>query len=191
MRSHVQLQHVRQDTLRHSNYSRDQELRQLDPLMPNGVTLAEVLGLVEVLGENGFTIPISVGGRSKFFQGSSEFLSLLKAAQMLGLVSKVDNRIFLTDLGLGFLRADFPSKMGILRARLARIEPFKSALEFLSKRNSATTLKISRKLSEKYAIGIFDERLVRLVLIEWGLQTELFRFDSSHEFFANMDQPLQ
>ncbi len=156
--------------------------------MPCSVTLAEVLGFVEVLGENGFTIPISRGGGSKFFQGSSGFLLLISASQILGLVSRRGNRIILTDLGLGFLKADFPAKMGVLRARLSRIEPFISTLQVFSKRNSATIFKISKKLSDKYGLGNFDENQVCLVLIEWGLQTGMIGYDGSCEFWLEADQ---
>jgi len=154
----------------------------LDPVIPSGVTLAEVLGLVEVLGERGFDIPISAGGRSRFFHGSSEFLSLLTTAEILGLVSRTDHRIFLTDTGLGFLKADFPEQMGVLRAKLSRIEPFKSTLDLLTNSKSVNVSEISRKLSEKYEMGDFDPKLTRLVLIEWGLPTGLLKYDTKGGF---------
>ena len=154
----------------------------LDPVIPSGVTLAEVLGLVEVLGEKGFDIPISEGGRSRFFRGSTEFLSLLSTVRMLGLVSRTDHRIFLTDAGLGFLKADFPEQMGLLRVKLSRIEPFKSTLELLSYGKAVIETEISQRLSEKYAMGDFDPKLIHLVLIEWGLPTGLLKYESDGEF---------
>jgi hypothetical protein len=152
-----------------------QTLISLDPLLPTGVTLAEVLGLVEVLGEKGLDIPISVGGRSRFFRGLSEFLSLLGTARMLGLVAKRDNRLFLTDVGLGFLRADFPQQMGVLRAMLSRIEPFKSTLQLLAYGKSVSATEISKKLSEKYMMCEFKPIRIHLVLIEWGLPNRAAR----------------
>jgi hypothetical protein len=154
----------------------------LDPLMPNDTELAEVLGFVEVLREKGFCIPLSAGGTSRFFQGSSGFLSLLTSARMLGLVSMKDHRIFLTERGLEFLNADYSEKMEILRVRLQKIEPFKTMLSLLSESKSVRLDEISRKLSSKYSMGTFDPDRTRAVLIEWGLPTHLFEYDGNNEF---------
>ena len=151
------------------------EQQYFDPLMPNDVTFAEVLGLTEVLGENGSRMPTSATrGRPV------EILSLLASAKMLDLVStEPDGRLLLTNLGLGFLRAEFPEKMGILRVRLSTIEPFKSTLELLSYKKSVVASEIVRRLSEKYSTRNFDEKRVLLVLIEWGLSTSLLKYTGS------------
>lgn len=179
---HINLQ-LQQQQQQSRPKNRQNVARHIDPLMPSDVTLAEVLGFVEVLGENGFKIPISSGGdRSKFFRGSSEFLSLLASARILELVAKADNRLLLTNEGLAFLRADFPARMEMLRVELSKIEPFKSAMELITGSGSVNSYDVSKRLSEKYGLGDFEESKVRLVLIEWGLPAGLFEYDKNGEF---------
>lgn len=156
-------------------------VQNFDPLMPSEITLADVLGFSEILGETGFNVPVS----KRFFRGSSEFISLLASSRMLGLVSREENHLVLTSLGVGFLKADYPEKMGILRVRLSGIEPFKSAFELFSGNRSASALDVARMLSRKYAMGDFDPNRIRLVLIEWGIGTGLLEFTSGDEFRAS------
>ncbi len=163
-----------------------------DPLIPSDITLADVLGYCELLGENGFALPIS-SRRTQFYRGSSEFLSLLASGRMLGLTSRENNRLILTPLGIGFLKAEFPEKMGILRARLSVIEPFKSALELASKRKSINATDVAERVSMKYAMGEFDPRTIRLVLIEWAIPTGLFELNRKGDFVYfhhNSNNPL-
>ncbi len=186
MQSSLKLQQQQQQSVPKDERNQARNLAQaslsFDPMIPSDTTLAEVLGLVEVLGERGSNIPISVSGSRRFFRGSSEFLVLLAATKMLGLVSMADNRFFLTEIGLAFLKANFHEQMETLKARLTRIEPFKSTLELLSDRKSIDAAVVSRRLSEKYAMGDFDPNRISLVLIDWGLPTCLLEYSSDDEF---------
>ncbi len=165
--------------------SRAGELKSIstfDPLMPSVTTLADVIGYCEILGENGFALPISSRRTQRFYRGSSEFLLLLATGKMLGLTSRADNRLILTPLGIRFIKAEFSEKMTILRTGLSAIEPFKSAIELLLERESVTSAEAAQRVSSKYAMGEFDPRTTNLVLIEWGIPTGLLELDGEGKF---------
>lgn len=150
--------------------------------MPDDVSFVEVLGLTEVLGENGSRVPTSASGDEPL-----EILSLLGTGGMLGLIFiEPDGRLHLTNLGIEFLRAEFPEKLRILRTQLSSIEPFKAALELLSNKGSVSSSEIASKLSENQIWGKIGEDCVRQVLIEWGPSTGLLRSIGGDYFQLNL-----
>jgi hypothetical protein len=155
-------------------------LQKFYPLMPYDASFEEVLGFVEILGETGFTIP-----RSKnFSRNPSGFHSLATASRMVGLVTISGSRVFLTDLGLGFLKAEFQIKLAILRSRLRKTEPLASTIELLSKKSKGANSKdVSEELTRRYGIGEFDPGRTRHVLIEWGVSTGLIEYDGRDDKF--------
>jgi hypothetical protein len=163
----------------------------IDPLMPRDITLADVLGYCEILGENGFALPISSIRIQRFSRGSSEFLLLLATGRMLGLTSRADNRLTLTPLGMSFLIAGFPEKMTMLGARLTTIESFKSALELLSERKTISSIDVARRVSTKYAMGEFDPKVTNLVLVEWGIPAGLFQLNKEAKFCLLHSRPAE
>jgi hypothetical protein len=144
--------------------------------MPQKVTPIEVIALTEAVERAG-TIELSELAHLFSRQSSPQFLSILKAVQELGLVQRDGGLVHITDLGLGFARAS-EGKEGIIRSALGRIEPFKSALELLSKKKRVTAQEVADVLSKKNSIqSQNNEDFVRTSLIEWGIASSLLTYN--------------
>ncbi len=146
-------------------------------MMPQRVTPIEVIGLTEAVERAG-TIELSDLARSFQRQSSPHFLSVLKAAQELGLIQREEALVHVTDLGLGFARAS-NGKEAIIRAGLARIEPFKSALELLSKKKAVSAQDVGEALLKKNLIlpSPMSKDFVLASLIEWGIASGLLAYN--------------
>lgn len=147
-------------------------------VMPQRVSPIEVIGLVEAVERAG-SIELSDLVRAFPRKSSPRFLSILKAAQELGLIQREEALVRVTDLGLGFARAS-DGKEGIIRAALARIEPFKTALALLStKKKLISAQEVTEALQKKKLLlpSPIDEDFVRTTLIEWGISSGLLTYD--------------
>ena len=81
--------------------------------------------------------------------------------------------------GIGFARAS-DGKEGIIRAGLGRVEPFKTALDLLSKKRVVTTQEVASSLMKRKVIfgpTEMNEDFVRTTLIEWGISSALLSYD--------------
>ncbi len=149
-------------------------------VMPSRVTLVEVTGLVEAVESAGNAIELSDLARLFPRQSSPHLLSILKASQELGLIWREGGLVSITDLGLGFVRAT-DGKVRIIRAVLARIEPFKTTLELLSKKKTVSSHEVSEALIRKKNIILspsqISEDFVRTTLIEWGISSCLLSYN--------------
>jgi hypothetical protein len=148
--------------------------------MPHRVSLIEVIALTENVERNG---SIELSDLARYFSrySSPHLLSILSAAQLLGLVQRDGGLVNITDLGVGFARAS-AGKEGIIRATLVKIEPFKTTLELLSRRRAARAKEVATELVKKggtISSSQTVEDSVRTALIEWGISSGLFSYDGS------------
>lgn len=148
-------------------------------MMPSRATPIEVISLVEAVEHLGGTIKLSDLARLFSRYSTPHSLSVVKAAQKLGLIKRDGDLLSLTDLGLGFARA-VDGKESIIRAGLARIEPFKTALELLASKKSVSPREIGGALCKKNTLLQrlqSSEDFIRATLIEWGVASKLLSYD--------------
>ena len=146
--------------------------------MPQRVSPIEVIALAETVEQSG-SIELSDLARHFSRHSSAHLLSVLKAGTELGLIQRDGSIVNVTDLGIGFARAS-DGKEGIIRAGLGRVEPFKTALDLLSKKRVVTTQEVAASLMKgKVIFGPteMNEDFVRTTLIEWGISSALLSYD--------------
>lgn len=150
-------------------------------MMPSRATPIEVISLAEAVERLGGTIELSDLAKLFARYSTPHSLSVLKAAQELGLIKRDGDVLSLTDLGLGFARAA-DGKESIIRAGLARIEPFKTTLELLASKKSVSPREIGDALCKKNTfLQRFQtsEDFIRTILIQWGMASKLLSYDGS------------
>jgi NitT/TauT family transport system ATP-binding protein len=156
--------------------------------MPGGVRAGQVIGLVEVAGSFGSRMDIA---KMADAMGAdlAVMLPILDAAQMLGLVRMEKVDLLLTDEGLRF-KATSKNKMTQLKAKLAGIEPFRTAMELASKSGGATSQDVASSLSRRGVSWHYDpelnDTLVHALLISWALSSRLLSYDGKTGRFARI-----
>jgi len=154
-------------------------------MMPGTVRAGQVISLVEVAG--------GIGGRVDAPKLADELgadlgvlLTIMDAAEMLGLVRMEKGDVYLTELGLKFQKTS-TNKVKILKERLANIEPFRTALELASKRKSVTAREVAEDLAEMgmrwHYLPEMNETLIKTLLIHWSIYAGLLRYDGKSEKF--------
>jgi hypothetical protein len=154
-------------------------------MMPGNVRAGQVISLVEVTG--------NLGGRVDAPKLADELgadiavlLSIIDAAEILGLVRTEKGDVYLTELGQKFQKTT-KNKIRMLTDRIAAIEPFRTALEVTSKGKPVKAAKVAETLEE---MGIkwhyqpeINETLVRTLLIHWAIYAGLLRYDGKSDKF--------
>lgn len=150
-----------------------------NPVMPANVRPGQVIGLVEVTGGLGSRVDVSTLA-DELGDDIAVLLPILDAAELLGLVNSVKGEVLLTDFGVEFQK-ETRNKVTLLKERLVKIEPFRTAVEFISKRGEVS----AREVADELAIeGIklhhqmdLNESLVQALLIHWGIRSGLLAYD--------------
>ena len=148
-------------------------------MIPATVRAGQVLALVEIVGSFGGRIDApkladELGGDIAFL------LPILDTAEMLGLVRNERGDIFLTDSGLKFQKAS-KGKVRQLGDRLAKFEPFRTAIELAKKKGAFTPGALAEALARKgfqwHHDKELNETLVQKLLINWAIGAELLKYD--------------
>ncbi|HZW56912.1 MAG TPA: AAA-associated domain-containing protein [Nitrososphaerales archaeon] len=150
----------------------------LSLVMPAEATPILVIALIEAIESMGSRVKFSSLLKRFRPENSANFLSALKVAEELGLVKIGRTEAILTDLGAGFVRAS-DGKARIIRAGLAKIEPFRTSLELLSVKRSVSAREIAGHLS---MAGINSDT-IQSILIEWGISSGLLRYNGASRNF--------
>jgi len=148
-------------------------------LMPGNVRAGQVISLVEVAG--------GIGGKVDAPKLADELgadlavlLSILDAAEILGLVRTEKGDVYLTELGHKFQKT-LKNKVTILKERLANVEPFRTALELTTKGKPVTAGQVADALLEMgikwHYLPEMNETLVKTLLIHWAIYARLLTYD--------------
>ena len=156
-----------------------EELLQRPPMMPADVRAGQVIGLVEITG--GLGTPIDVAKLSDEFGANLEtLLPILDAGEMLGLVKVDKGDVSLTEFGMKFQKAS-KQKVRLVKDHLSKIEPFKTALELASKKESVLASEICDALAERdirwHHAPELNESLVQALLIHWAIYAGLLSYN--------------
>jgi len=153
-------------------------------LMPADVRAGQVISLVEVTGGLGKVIDASRLA-DELGANVAVMLPILDAAELLGLVKSQKGNITLTEFGFKFQKTT-RDKVRLLTDHLARIEPFKTAVELAQKYGEVTTSQVARSLSERGISWHHDpelnESLQRTLLIHWAIYAGLLTYNKSGNF---------
>ncbi len=146
--------------------------------MPANARAGQVIGLVEVTGGLDSAIDVSRLA-DEFGSDIATFLPILDTAEMLGLVKNEKSDISLTEFGRRFQKTA-KHKVALLRSTLAKIEPFKTAMELTSVKNSVSASEVAGALRGKGIIWHHNqevnETLVQTLLIHWAIYAGLLMY---------------
>jgi NitT/TauT family transport system ATP-binding protein len=150
-----------------------------NPVMPPNVRPGQVIGLVEVTGGLGARVDVATLA-DELGADIAVLLPILDAAEDLGLVQSAGGEVHLTDAGRDFQR-EVKDKVVLLKSRLTRLEPFRTAIELARKKDGILT----REVADELAIeGIkyhhqpdINESLVHQLLLHWGIRSGLLNYD--------------
>lgn len=153
-------------------------------VLPGNVRAGQVISLVEVTGGLGSQIDASrladeLGG------DISVLLPILDTAEMLGLVKSEKGDISLTDFGHKFQKTS-REKVRLLTDHLAKIEPFKTAMDLAAKRGSVSAEEVADALADRGIVWHHEQdinhSLVRTMLIHWAIYARLLNYNKSGRF---------
>jgi NitT/TauT family transport system ATP-binding protein len=149
------------------------------PMMPANVRAGQVIGLVETTGALGSVIDASRLA-DEFGADLTTLLPILDAAEILGLVKANKGDVSLTDFGYKFQKAS-KYKVKLLKDVLSKTEPFKTALELVSKKKSVSVNEVAEGLKRR---GItwhhkdeMNEFMIQTLLIHWAIYAELLTYN--------------
>jgi hypothetical protein len=156
--------------------------------MPANVRAGQIVSLVEVVG--GLRSKIDIPRLADELGADiAVLLPIIDAGEMLGLVRSEKGDVFLTDFGLKFQKT-VKYKVRLLHDDLAKIEPFRSAIELVSRKGEASAGEITDQLA-RYGLTWHHDRevneaLVRTMLIHWAIYAGLLNYDGRKDKFRKV-----
>jgi len=154
------------------------------PPMPGNVRAGQVISLVEVTGGLGSSIDASRLA-DELGADIAVLLPILDTAELLGLVKSEKGDISLTEFGHRFQKTS-KNKVRLLTDLLARIEPFRTALDLAAKQGSVSAEEVSEALNEKGLTWHHEPELnvslVKTILIHWAIYAGLLKYNKGGRF---------
>jgi hypothetical protein len=154
------------------------------PMMPGNVRAGQVISLVEVTGGLGSAIDAARLG-DELGADIAVLLPILDTAELLGLVKSEKGDISLTEFGHKFQKTS-KNKVKLLTDLIAKIEPFKTAVELANKQGSVSAEEVGEALAER---GItwhhepeMNQSLLTTILIHWAIYAGLLNYNKSGRF---------
>jgi NitT/TauT family transport system ATP-binding protein len=165
-------------------------MRSQEPPAPNSLSLPEI-GISQILGLT--ELLIGKGGREDIYKLAGELsmelgetLTVVKAAEMLGLVHTPGGDVFVEPFGNKVIDASITERKELIRVKLEELPVFKSIREFLSSKDDAEVGReeVLEKLAE--LIPNDDAETSFSTMVNWGRYAELFGYnDDSQTFYLN------
>jgi len=158
------------------------------PVMPGGVRAGQVMGLVEVIA--GLGARADVAGVAHAMGGDlAELLPVLDAAEALGLIRIEKAGLALTEEGRRFEEAN-KDRMTMLRATLAGMEPFRTAVQLGSRRGGVASEAVAESLARQgiwwhHEPGV-NRSLVHALLLSWGVGAKLLGYNGRKGRFVSI-----
>jgi NitT/TauT family transport system ATP-binding protein len=147
-----------------------------------------VFGLLEMLEDRGGREDGYKIARDLNFK-FSDLLKVMKAAEILGLVSTPAGDVVLEPLGREFLAADMNTRKRILRERLSKHSLFSYFVRLLRGQEDRSLSK--EVVLEHLAMLLPDERPERMfaTMVGWGRFAELFGYNKDDDRFYLDEEP--
>jgi NitT/TauT family transport system ATP-binding protein len=156
----------------------------IDPLPACGIS--RVLGLLETLDDRGGRERVGHLARDLHIE-FGELLSVVKAAEMLGLVDTPGTDVVLQPAGKRTMELPMNEKKRTIREKI-RVLPLFAAIETLLRRQEDLQLP-KDVLLEELAVWLPDENPETMfkTIVNWGRYAELFAYDADEELLS-LDQ---
>jgi len=150
----------------------------IEPLPACGIS--RVLGLLETLDDRGGREPIGRLTRDLHIE-FGELLSVVKAAEMLGLADTPGTDVVLQPAGKQTMELPMNEKKKTIRERIRKL-PLFAAIETLLRRQEDRQLP-KDVLLEELAVWLPDENPETMfkTIVNWGRYAELFAYDADEE----------
>ncbi|MBS1959599.1 MAG: AAA-associated domain-containing protein [Bdellovibrionales bacterium] len=155
------------------------------------IGISQILGLVELL--------ISKGGRDDIYKLAAELsmelgetLTVIKAAELLGLVHTPGGDVVVEGPGLKIIDASIPERKELIRCKLETLPVFKSVRDYLKETvdHEVTREEVLEKLAE--LIPNEDAESSFSTLVNWGRYAELFGYnDDSQTFYLDSGETTE
>lgn len=149
------------------------------------IGISQILGLVELLvGRNGREDIYRLAGELSMELG--ETLTVIKAAELLGLVNTPGGDVVVEDFGNKVIDASITDRKDLIRVRLEALPVFKSVRDFLAHQEDSevTREEVLEKLVE--LIPNEDAESSFSTIVNWGRYAELFGYnDDSQTFYLD------
>lgn len=158
----------------------------MEPLkMSGGARATEIIGLIDVIHR--LNAPLDTSHLAYECHADIPTVqTMMETAKMLGLITVENGNVTLTSLGLEFHKTS-QEKMRLLGARLAEIEPFKTALEFVSRERALSAHELAEALNRKGLQWNHEEEenegTVTRLLIDWAVYAGLLSYSGKTERF--------
>lgn len=146
------------------------------------IGISQILGLVELLaGRNGREDIYKLAGELSMELG--ETLTVIKAAELLGLVHTPGGDVVVESFGNKVIDASITDRKDLIRDRLATLPVFKSICEFLSEKEDSevTRDEVLEKIAE--LIPNEDVEASFSTIVNWGRYSELFGYSDDTQTF--------
>lgn len=152
--------------------------------------ISAILGLVELLNAK--------GGKEDIYKLAHELqmelgdtLTVIRAAELLGLVHTPGGDVVLEPLGKKITRSQIRERKVLMKAQILKIPVFMQATEHLKALDGQKTSR--SEILEKLVEWIPGENVETtfLSLVRWGRYAELFGYDDDAEVFFLDPEPAQ
>ncbi len=150
------------------------------------IGISQILGLVELL--------LGKGGREDIYKLAGELsmelgetLTVIKAAEMLGLVHTPGGDVVVEKFGEKVIDGSISERKDLIREKLEQLPVFKSIREFLKREEDAevTREEVLEKLAE--LIPNEDAETSFSSIVNWGRYAELFGYnDDTQTFYLDL-----
>ena len=146
------------------------------------IGISQILGLVELL--------VGKGGREDIYKLAGELsmelgetLTVIKAAEMLGLVHTPGGDVVVEDFGNKVVDASITDRKDLIRGKLEHFPLFKAIRDYLSSQEETevTREEMLEKLAE--LIPNEDAEASFSSIVNWGRYSELFGYNDDSQTF--------
>jgi NitT/TauT family transport system ATP-binding protein len=142
------------------------------------VRVGEITGLLEIIHDHGDAMDLfELDTITTYDFGHT--IAVVKAAELLALVTTPGDEVKITDVGKQFLAGDVNERKQVWRERVERLATFKLVIDVLSKRPDKRLP--AEVVREHLVIALPSERpkWVFETILNWGRYAELFQYDST------------
>ena len=146
------------------------------------IGISQILGLVELLmARNGREDIYKLAGELSMELG--ETLTVIKAAELLGLINTPGGDVVVEDFGQKVIDASITERKDLIRAKLEELPVFKNVREFLAAQEDSEVAReeVLEKLAE--LIPNEDAESSFTTIVNWGRYSELFGYNDDTQTF--------
>ena len=152
-------------------------------LFPLGAGISRMMGIIKIIRENDDRMDLAKLAEESEIDIDS-LLPLIEACEIFGFTHTKDSKIMLTKEGEALNLRNMPKT---LRNKLEAIDPFKSAVELLSK-GELTSDELFESMGSKGIVfhgeKAINNEILKGLFVDWALRTKLMRYDPERDAWS-------